>query len=59
MQEAQQQQGEVENLQIEDGVSYLEDDDPFRLEDAASTHARAKSIYGWVSPRLRYGTPGN
>jgi hypothetical protein len=45
----QQEREMTPEVQLEDGVSYLEDDDPFRLDDTQSTSARASSKYAWVS----------
>lgn len=46
--ERQEQESKPE-VHLEEGVSYLEDDDPFRLDDTQSTNARASSKYAWVS----------
>jgi hypothetical protein len=45
----QQEREMTPEVQLEDGVSYLEDDDPFRLDGTQSTSARASSKYAWVS----------
>lgn len=37
------------DVQIEDRVAYIEDDDPFRLEDDSSANARVRAKYAWVS----------
>lgn len=45
----QKEQESEPDIQLQDGVAYLEDDDPFRLDDSHSTNARASSKYAWVS----------
>jgi hypothetical protein len=45
----QQEPPEVPDVQLDDRVAYVEDDDPFRLEDGLSTSARVNAKFSWVS----------
>ncbi|KAJ9112231.1 hypothetical protein QFC22_006315 [Naganishia vaughanmartiniae] len=47
--ELEQESESESDEQVSGDVSYQEDDDPFRLDDAPSKSARGKSRYAWVS----------